>query len=279
MRLTLSTEHRLIPAVSPTGVGAPGRTHATTQVLVDVDCWPGSRFRLWAPEHAGSVWSHTQPDTARQSFTRDGHALRWHYRAADGAWVASRLLPGDGLLTLDVVIGNGSDRPLDRVGVANCLQMSTAPDFACDDLSRLFVRVEGRWQRLAELRPSSGYPHYPLANRRAAGGRVVWGGDLTHLFEPVAVDHPLMVCVSRDGNRSVGTASADADHLFHNRANPRLLCIHSAQAISDGVPPGATVLHRQRIYFADGGVDACVERYRFDPPDVQPAAGKTGPGR
>ncbi|MCY4376543.1 MAG: hypothetical protein OXC31_22520 [Spirochaetaceae bacterium] len=44
MRLTLSTEHRLIPAVSPKGVGAPGRTHATTQVLVDVDRWPGNRF-------------------------------------------------------------------------------------------------------------------------------------------------------------------------------------------------------------------------------------------
>ena len=234
MRLRLSTEHRLIPSVSPKGVGAPGRSHATTQVLVDVDRWPGNRFRLWAP---------------------------------DGAWVESRLLPGDGLLTIDVTIGNGTDRPLDRVGVANCLQMSTAPDFACDDLTRLFVRVEGRWRTLAELRPASGYPHYPLANRRGAGGRVVWGGD------------PLMVCVSRDGDRSVGTASADADHLFHNRANPRLLCIHSTQEISDGVPPGATVLHRQRIYFADGGVDACMERYRPDPPDVQPAAGETGPVR
>ena len=148
-----------------------------------------------------------------------------------------------------------------------------------DGLTRLFVRVEGRWRTLAELRPASGYPHYPLANRRAAGGRVVWGGDLSHLFEPVAVDHPLMVCVSRDGDRSVGTASADADHLFHNRANPRLLCIHSTQEISDGVPPGATVLHRQRIYFADGGVDACMERYSPDPPDVQPAAGETGPVR
>ena len=66
----------------------------------------------------------------------------------------------------------------------------------------------------------------------------------------------------------MGTASADADHLFHICANPRLLCIHSTQAISDGVTPGATVLHRQRVYFAGGSVDACVERYRADPPDM-----------
>ena len=266
MRLTLSTEHRLIPPVSPKGVGAPGRRHATTQVVVSVDEWPGNRFRLWAPEHAGSVWSHAEPTTARQLFEPAGQALHWRHTAASGAWVDSRILPQAGVLTIDVEIGNGTDAPLDRVGVANCLQMSTAPDFACDDLSRLFVRVEGRWRSLAELRPSSGYPHYPLTTRRAGGGRMIWGGDLSHLFEPVPVDHPLIVCVSRDGERSVGTASADPDYLFHNRANPRLLCIHSTQAISDGVAPGAEVLHRQRIYFAAGGIDACLERYRAEPP-------------
>jgi len=228
-------------------------------------------FRFWAPEHVGAVWAHTDPANAWQAFATYRDGLRWRHTAANGAAVTVDLqrrpmAADEAVLAITAKVVNGSRALLDGVGIANCLQFAMAPDFSCDDMTRIFVRCAGRWRPLAELEPASDYPRFPAVKRGASGGRMIWGGDLSHLFESTAVDHPLIICASRDGSRCVGTASADVDYLFYNRANPHLLCIHSTQAIQDAVPAKATVEFVQHVYFVNDGVEACASLYDRLPP-------------
>ena len=165
------------------------------------------------------------------------------------------------MLTLAVRITNGSDQALHDMTVANCIQFLLAPEFACGDLSRIFIRASGEWQSLRVLEPRSDYPHFFRHGSRPADGKVGWGGELGHLIESTEADHSLIVCVAADGRRCVGTASDDYAHLFHNRANPNLWCIHSTQSAVPVVEQGQTATFCQRVYFVDGGLTECIGAY------------------
>ena len=251
LTLKLDYEDEFIPAVSPLG-GAPNRSTPTTQVLVTVEEWPGNVFRLWAPENVGLLWHNWRHGGARQTFSRADGGLTWRLEDESGWTVETSLRVRGAVLTIETRVDNGSDAVLPHVSSANCVQFRRAPDFACDDFSRIYIRVEGEWSSLASLRPRSDYPHYLRSDISGHDGRVGWGGNLSHLFEPVRSDHPLMVCVSRDGRRAVATASSDYEHLFHNRANPELLCIHSSQRPVPALAPGRTAAFVQHVYFVEG---------------------------
>ena len=265
LTLNLDHEDEFIPAVPPPG-GTPGRTAPTTQVLVTVEEWPGNVFRLWAPENVGRLWGNWDSGGARQDFSRVDGGLSWQLEGESGWTVETSLRARGAVLTIEARVYNGSDAVLPDVSSANCVQFKRAPDFACDDFSRINIRVEGEWSSLASLRPGSDYPHYLRSDIVGHDGRVGWGGNLSHLFEPVPSDHPLMVCVSRDGRRAVATASSDYEHLFHNRANPELLCIHSSPHGVPELPPGRTAAFVQHVYFVEGGVQESVQAFESDSP-------------
>jgi len=261
MSLRLYTADELIPAIPPPG-GAPARQAPTTQVMVQVDEWPGNIFRLWLPEHVGQIWGNWQADVAHQDYvqTQQG-GLLWAFTSTSGVRIEAEATPGDRILTLAVRITNDSDQALNDMAVANCIQFPLAPEFACGDLSRIFIRTSGEWQSLRVLEPRSDYPHFFRRGSKPVDGKVGWGGELGHLFENTEADHPLIVCVGTDGRRCVGTASEDYAYLFHNCANHNLLCIHSTQAAVPVVEQEQTVTFCQRVYFVDGGLSDCVEAF------------------
>ena len=272
LTLRLDFEDEFIPAVSPPG-GAPNRSTPTTQVLVTVEEWPGNVFRLWAPENVGLLWRNWRNGGTRQDFSRADGGLAWRTEDESGWTVDTGLHPRGAVLAIETRVYNGSNVALPHVSSANCVQFRRAPDFACYDFSRIVVRVDGQWTSLASLRPGSDYPHYLNSSIVDHDGRVGWGGNLSHLFETAPSDHPLMVCLSRDGRRAVATASSDYEHVFHNRANPELLCIHSSQRPVAELAPGRIAALTQHVYFVEGGVRECVEAYEAGPPPESLAGG------
>ena len=233
--------------------------------MIEFDQWPGNTFRLWLPEHVGQIWFNWDVHTAHQEFSRTRNGgLLWSFQTSHGANIESEVIPDDASLTLEVRVTAGADVALHDLAIVNCLQFPLAPDFACGDFSRIFIRTSGVWRSLAELQPKTDYPHYFRDRKKRSDGKVGWGGDMGDLFETIQADHPLMVCVARDGTRAVGTASDHCEYVFHNRANPNLWCIHSTQAPAPIVKPGQTVAFRQRVYFVNGGLPKCVRASEDD---------------
>ena len=63
MEVVFEARNGLIPSVSPPG-GMGARRHETTQLLLQVEGWHDNLFRMWAPEHVGTIWSQMNPATA-----------------------------------------------------------------------------------------------------------------------------------------------------------------------------------------------------------------------
>jgi hypothetical protein len=91
-----------------------------------------------------------------------------------------------------------------------------------------------------------------------------WAGRFAHCNQQVEADHPLIMCVARDGGRAVGTASEDYQCVFHNSQYEYLRCIHSQQAPVRVLNSGERAVFRQKVYFVQGGVMDCVSAYRVD---------------
>ncbi|MBP61790.1 MAG: hypothetical protein CMJ62_09715 [Planctomycetaceae bacterium] len=247
------------------------RRGKTTQVMIRISEWPDNHFRLWLPEKVGSFWDNWNPDVARQNFqASENNGLTWAFHQPDLARVEVELTPLDNTVLLETRVLNISSGDLKDVTAANCLQFGLALDFACGDFARIYLRTGNEWSSLAALDPKSDYPHYFRAGRNTAAqlaaaraaGRFK---SPTGLDEDVEPDHPLLVCVARDGDRSVGTASDDFHCLFHNRANPHLWCMHSHQWPVQVLRPGNTAVFRQKVYFVEGGLSDCVAAYQADP--------------
>ena len=254
-----------LPAKSPWSDAQ--RPVPTTQVTAKLAQWPGNTFRFWMPELVGDLWDNWDADVAHQDFSkseRDG--LLWSFQRPSKATVEAEITPGDRVLLIECRVMNHSPVDLEDVGVTNCFQLSLAPDFACGDFSRLYVRTKGNWRSLSSLEPNSDYPHYFWTGLRDSLGQVGSHGDMSPLYEEVVeVDHPLMACVAKDGSRCVATASDSFRLLFHNRANENLWCIHSQQMPVVSLGPEETARFRQKVFFVEGGLDDCVSAYGADP--------------
>ena len=264
MRFVIDAQDEFIPSVPPPG-GSPARPGPSTQVRVRVMEWPDDIFRLWLPESVGDLWNNHTPGLAHQDFIgteTSGLVWRWHGHAS--AMLEAELTPNGDSLLLETRVTNRSDAPLENVRASHCLQFSQAPHFACGDFSRIYIRTGGHWQTLAALKPKTDYPHFYRAGLRKAANLGDWETRLAHLHESIAAEHPLIVCVSDDGARAVGTASDDYRFLFHNRANPHLWCIHSQQSPAPVLAPHETVRFRQKVYFSDQGLEGCTAAFEAD---------------
>lgn len=240
------------------------RKNPTTQVAIRVSGWPGQTFLLWFPEAVGDLWVQWDAAVAHQDFARkSGGGLRWEFDGNSDVRVSAELTPRQHSLLLDVRVTNRVDRTLRRVRAQNCFHLSAAPDFACDDFTRIHILVDGRWRSLDELDPSVGLPMYYRPEYPESGRPDSWNGSFRDHIQSIRADSPLIVCTSRDGERAVATASENWECVFHNQRMPYLLCIHSQQA-PVSVLPAEEARFRQVIYFIEGGVAACVRAFQKD---------------
>lgn len=240
------------------------RANPTTQIGISVDQWPGNTFVLWLPEVVGDLWQQWQPEAAHEEFTRTGRGgLLWTYTGRPEALIRTELIPQGLSLLLENRVTNRSREKLKRVYAQNCIHFSQAPDFACGDFSRIYLRTQGQWRSLASLKPTSSFPRYYREGYPERGRIDPTEHQFGEIRQAAAVDHPLMVLVSKDGKRSVGIASEHFEFLFHNQMD-YLRCIHSESGCEPSLAPGATAVFRQKVYFVNGGLMDCVAAFERD---------------
>lgn len=236
----------------------------TTQIEIRVEQWPGQTFLLWLPESVGQLWGNWMAESAHQDFTEiPGGGLRWESTAGSEARMVAALHPRAESLLLEVGVRNLTDRDLKNVVAQSCFHLSAAPNFACDDFSRIHIRTAGQWTSLDQLAPTVGLPMYYREGFLESGRQDSWRGHFRKHNQKHRVDHPLMVCTSKKGRFAIGTASEDFQCVFHNRM-PYLRCIHSQQAPVSVLAPQDEVAFRQVIYFVDGGIAECERAFRKD---------------
>ena len=240
------------------------RANPTTQVAIRVKQWPEQTFLLWFPEHIKAIWAQWDPAVAHQDFakTRTG-GLRWEFDARVGVRVVAELAPRAESILLEVRLDNRGGQDLRNVGVQNCLHLSAAPDFACEDLTRIHIRSGGKWQTLKALAATGPMPMYYRTGFLESGHDDYWDHAFRGSNQRPSADHPVIVCTSKDGRRAVATASENYQGVFHNRMD-YLRCIHSQQATVPALPSGGKAVFRQVIYFVDGGVTECVRAFDKD---------------
>ena len=137
------------------------RDNDTTQIHISYDRWANNTFCLWFPELVDPLWVQWDSEVGRQEFerTRKG-GLKWTFRSRLGGRIKAELTPHDRSIVLETSVVNDTSTEIRDIYAQNCLHFPDAPDFACDDFSRVFVRVDGQWRSLASLKPSSGVPVY-----------------------------------------------------------------------------------------------------------------------
>ncbi len=246
----------------------------TTQVEIRLDEWPDQTFLLWTPEYVAPLGGNWEPDFTQQKFSKTPRGgLRWKYPGAKAASIIAEIIPRADSLLLEVRVKNKSDEDLKNVAVQNCFHLSAAANFACDDFSRIHLRTGGTWKSLKQLSPTVDMPMFYREQFLEKGRVDSWGGRFRKYNQKARVDHPLMICTSRDGKQAVATASQDYQCVFHNQL-PYLRCIHSQQAPRALLRPGHEAVFRQVIYFVDGSVAECEAAYNKDVKDgrFQPAA-------
>jgi hypothetical protein len=259
--------------------GVTIRKNPTTQIAIRVREWPGNVFLLWLPESVSrlrvdretgllaqdSMWDNYTAGIADQDFWRaEGGGLSWGYEGHPDVAIEADLVPQGNSLRLEVRVTNRSDRDLAEVSAQNCLHLSAAPDFSCGDFTRIHIRSGGEWRALSSLEPTSGFPMYYRRGFFADGRPDRWGGRFSQYNQPAEADHPLIVCVSRDGRRAVGTASKDYQCVFHNSQYEYLRCIHSQQVPVRVLGAGERATFCQKIYFVRGGLMECVSACEAD---------------
>ena len=240
------------------------RSIPTTQIKIGVEEWPGQTFLLWMPESVAPVGGNWTVEFAHQEFTENADGgLRWEHVADAKARIIAVLIPRANSLLLEVTVKNLTDQPLEQVAVQNCFHLSSAEEFACDDFRRIHVRTDGQWRSLQQLAPNVDMPMF-YRSRFLESGRIdSWGGLFKDYNQSTRVDHPMMICTSKDGTRALATASEDFQCVFHNQM-PYLRCIHSQQAPIPVLKPRQDAVFRQVVYFVNGGIAECLKAFQKD---------------
>src|ERR1051325_1306693 len=196
MNFVLDSFDEFIPSIPPPG-GSPARQSATTQVTIEVREWPGNTFRMWMPESVGNLWANWSPDACQQFERTQRTGLLWRFLRNPKASIEVEMVPLENSLLIESRVTNRSGAALSDVRVSHCLQLSAAPDFACGDFSRIYIRSNGTWQALSQLKPTSDYPFYYRAGFFRNGGIGWEDGKLAHCNQAAEADHPLIVCTSK----------------------------------------------------------------------------------
>jgi hypothetical protein len=246
------------------------REKPTTQVAVHIDQWPGQVPLLWLPESVADsvsdLWDQWDPVVVpHQDFTSSaGGGLYWKFAKNPKATIISSLVPRRNSLLLEVRVKNTSRCDLREVSAQNCIILSRAPDFACDDFSRLYIRTNGEWRSLKALGVTDDLPMFYRPSFLESGRTDAWHGHFAGHNQKARADQALMMCTSKQGDRTIGTASDHYQCVFHNHGIKYLLCIHSQQAPIPILRPGEEVSFRQVIYFVEGGIQECVLQFQED---------------
>lgn len=230
------------------------RRNPTTQIAISIKEWPRNTFLLWLPEDVKPIWNQWTPAVAHQDFRdNENGGLLWSYTKKNIAHISAELQPKARSIVCTIRVKNLSRKVLNHVCAQNCLHLSRAPDFACNDFSRILIRTDGQWKTLKDLQPTCGLPMYYRPGFLESGKIDTWSGRFRKNNQPSRADHPLMICLDRQKKRAVATASQHYQCVFHNRAK-YLRCVHSQQVPVPALPPGETATFRQWIFFVEGGV-------------------------
>jgi hypothetical protein len=241
-----------------------GEDNPTTQVAISIEQWPGNTFVLWLPEAVGDLWQQWDAAVALQKFVHtEKGGLLWIYKDNPAGIIRTELVPYHNSLLLENRILNRGQEDLELLYAQNCIHFSRAPEFICEDFSRIYIRTKGVWHSLASLDPTSSFPRYYREDYPARERTDPTAHIFTDVRQEATVDHPLMVLLSKDGTRSIGIASEDYEFLFHNQME-YLRCIHSESGSPPPLPPGETALFRQKVYFVEGGLTDCVAAFEND---------------
>lgn len=246
------------------------RKKPTTQVAVHIDRWPGQVPLLWLPESVADavsdLWDQWDPavDPHQDFISSAGGGLSWRFAKNTKANITSRLVPRRNSLLLEVRVKNTSKSDLKEVSIQNCIVLSRAPDFACDDFSRLYIRTNGEWRTLKALGVTDDVPMFYRPGFLESGRSDAWHGHFARHNQKVRADHALMMCTSKQGERTIGTASDHFQCVFHNHGIKYLLCIHSQQEPVSVLRPGEGFTFRQVVYFVEGGIQDCILRFEDD---------------
>ena len=240
------------------------RKNPTTQVGIAIERWTGNTFVLWLPEAVGTLWQQWNTKVAHQDFTATKcGGLLWTYEGNPAGFIRTELIPQRNSLLLETQITNRSPQELVKLYVQNCLHFSKAPDFICDDFSRIYLRTKNEWHFLSSLKPTTSFPRYYREGYPSRGRIDPTEHDFGDIRQDASLDYPLIVLVSKDGTRAVGVASEDYEFLFHNPME-YLRCIHSESGCPPSLPPWKTVTFRQKVYFVEGGLVDCVAAFEKD---------------
>ena len=240
------------------------RKNPTTQVGITIDGWPGNIFVLWLPEAVGDLWQQWDAKVAHQDFTSTKPGgLLWTYEGNPEGFIRTELIPERNSLLLETQVTNHSQQELVKLYVQNCLHFSKAPDFICDDFSRIYLRTKNEWRSLASLKPTTNLALYYREGYPSRGRIGPFDNNWRDFRQDAFVDYPLIVLVSKDGTRAVGVASENYEYLFHNQME-YLRCIHSESGCPLPVQPQETATFRQKVYFVEGGLMDCVAVFEKD---------------
>jgi hypothetical protein len=241
------------------------RNNPTTQVAIHIDQWPGQVPLLWLPESVGGLWVQWDPAVAHQDFMNSASGgLYWKFAKNPKINIISSLVPRSNSLLLEVRVKNTSESDLREIVAQNCIILSRAPDFACDDFSRLYIHTNGEWRSLKALGVTDDLPMFYRPGFLESGRKDAWGGRFTSHNQGARADQALMMCTSKRGGRTIGTASDNYQCVFHNHGIRYLLCIHSQQAPIPILRPAEEVSFRQVVYFVEGGIQECVLQFQED---------------
>ncbi len=112
-----------------------------------------------------------------------------------------------GSVAIDIVNAKDFVDFLNGMQLTNFLQIRSAREFACDDVSSLYARVDLCRRSLAA--PSHAHLYYLLIARRAQDVSMISKDTLPCLFETVTVDHGMMIRGSKNGGHNLDTGSVN----------------------------------------------------------------------
>lgn len=168
-----------------------------------------------------------------------------------------------GIVAIDIVNVKNFFDFLNEMQVNSSLQIRSARELACDDVSRLYDRVNLCRRPLAAR--SSANPYSLLITRRAKDVSMNSKDALPCLFKTVTVDQCMMIRGSKNCDHYVGTGSANLDFLSHNRVGSRLFWIHRTKLVSNEVDLRMEVMYQQAICFGFSYIDALLCRFQSGP--------------
>lgn len=219
---------------------------------------------------------HYKPDCLQLSplspwpkWNHDDRSGEWTYQVQtrEGLHFAASVRPYRDAVFLEFSIRNETENDLAWVDMNPCLRLGNAPEFHYPfDVSRVFIRCQGKWLPLSETTPTSQeMGKAPWVIIRCKESPVTYEGPREQpnlwLLDQVA-DVNLMAAETVDGKHLVGYAWDSAPMVL--MCNGGYPCLHTGPAPFVSVQKGKTFYRRGCIYFMPNDKDALLQRYEAD---------------